>query len=45
VAAANSGAVQVACRPDDEYDTFIQRFLGTPGVNALWPRTLRDSRT
>lgn len=43
-ALANSAPVQVMCRPDDNHDTFIRRFLETPAAAALWPRAFAKIR-
>jgi hypothetical protein len=32
------------CRPDDNHDTFIRRFLETPAAAALWPRAFAKIR-
>jgi hypothetical protein len=35
---ANSGQIQVCCRPEDDYNTFMQRFFETSAAAMLWPR-------
>jgi hypothetical protein len=40
----NSGSVEVKCRPEDNYDTFIRRLFEVPAANTIWPRALNKLR-